>query len=336
MQTERIILRPWQESDAEALYKYASNPEVGPRAGWPPHKSVEDSLDILHKFLISERNWAVVLKETGEPIGCAGYLTAGNSNLKLADDECEVGYWIGQPYWNQGICTEAMKLVVDYCVNVKGFKTLWGGYFPENPASGRVMEKLGFIPTGEEITCDTLAIGVEKRAIVMKLTPKTTTKSLVVIDLQNDITKHYKDIIDNVNAAIDWAQNQGMYIVYIQHHNTIPLVRTFKAGTKGAELVPEMKIVSNNIFIKTKGNALTSKEFTDFIAANHLNEFYIAGADATACVKATCYNMRKANYTVHVISDCITTYALNKLHEMIEYYKSKGCEVKTLKEYQGE
>lgn len=171
MQTERIILRPWQESDAEALYKYASNPEVGPRAGWPPHKSVEESREIIRTIFSGEGMWAVVLKETNEPIGCAGYLTSEHSNLKIAADECEVGYWIGQPYWNQGICTEAMKLVVDYCVNVKGFKTLWGGYFPENPASGRVMEKIGFIPTGEEITCDTLAIGVEKRAIVMKLTP---------------------------------------------------------------------------------------------------------------------------------------------------------------------
>ena len=127
MQTERIILRPWQESDAEALYKYASNPEVGPRAGWPPHKSVEESREIIRTIFSGEGMWAVVLKKTNEPIGCAGYLTSDHSNLKIAADECEVGYWIGQPYWNQGICTEAMKLVVDYCVNVKGFKTLWGG-----------------------------------------------------------------------------------------------------------------------------------------------------------------------------------------------------------------
>lgn len=169
MQTDRIILRPWQESDAEALFKYASSPEVGPRAGWPPHKSVEESREIIRTIFSSDTMWAVVLKGTNEAIGCAGYLTADHSNLNIAADECEVGYWIGQPYWNQGICTEAMKLVVDYCLNVKKFKTLWGGYFPENPASGRVMEKLGFTPTGDEITCNTLAIGVEKRVRVMKM-----------------------------------------------------------------------------------------------------------------------------------------------------------------------
>ena len=156
--------------------------------------------------------------------------------------------------------------------------------------------------------------------------------TLVVIDLQNDITKNYKDIIGNVNAAIDWAASKGMHIVYIKHNNTTVLTRTFKAGTRGAELVPELKVVSDNIFIKTKSNALTSNTFTEFIAANSINEFYVIGADATACVKSTCLNMRKANYTVHVISDCITTYALNKLPEMLAYYAKQGCEVKTLAE----
>ena len=71
------------------------------------------------------------------------------------------------------------------------------------------------------------------------------------------------------------------------------------------------------------------------IEANQINEFYITGADATACVKSTCFNMAKANYTVHVISDCVTSYDLRKMDEMLTYYKNKGCEVKALCEYVG-
>ena len=158
-------------------------------------------------------------------------------------------------------------------------------------------------------------------------------KALVVIDIQNDITKHYRDIIGNINAAIEWAVAEEMHIVYIKHNNITTATRTFKPGTKGEELVSEMKVVSDNIFVKTKSNALTSEAFSAFIAANGINEFYVAGADATGCVKSTCFNMAKAGYTVHVLSDYITSYDLKKLPEMLAYYESKGCEVKTLADY---
>jgi nicotinamidase-related amidase len=158
-------------------------------------------------------------------------------------------------------------------------------------------------------------------------------KALVVIDIQNDITKHYRDIIGNINAAIEWAVAEDMYVVYIKHNNITAATRTFKPGSKGEELVPEMKVVSDNIFVKTKSNALTSEAFAAFIAANGINEFYVAGADATGCVKSTCFNMTKAGYTVHVLSDCVTSYDLKKLPEMLAYYESKGCEVKKLIEY---
>ena len=155
-------------------------------------------------------------------------------------------------------------------------------------------------------------------------------KALVVIDLQNDITKHYREIIDNVNQAIAWANSSGMHIAYIQHNNLSAGTRTFKPGTRGAELVPELKIVSEHIFTKTKSNALTSEEFADFIRTRGITEFYIAGADATACVKSTCYNMTKAGYAVHVLADCITSYDKKKLPEMLAYYAGKGCAVEKL------
>ena len=158
------------------------------------------------------------------------------------------------------------------------------------------------------------------------------TKALVVIDIQNDITKHYRDIVDNINAAIEWAVSEGMHVVYIKHNNITASTRTFKPGTHGEELAPELKVVSENIFVKTKSNALTSEAFSRFIAENGITEFYVAGADATACVKSTCFNMRKTGYTVHVFSDCVTSYDLKKLPEMLAYYEKQGCELITGKE----
>ena len=143
-------------------------------------------------------------------------------------------------------------------------------------------------------------------------------KALVVIDLQNDITKNYKEIIETTNRAIDWAAANDMDVVYIRHHNLSAGTRTFKPGTRGAEFVPELKIVSDHIFTKAKSNALTSEEFADFIQAHNLTEFFVAGADATACIKSTCYNMAKAGYAVHALSDCITSYDKKKLNEMFD------------------
>ena len=169
MESDRILLRPWCESDAGALYKYASDPEVGPRAGWPPHKSIDESLGVIREFFQNDSTWAVELKETGEVIGCVGYLPASMSNLKIGDDQCEVGYWIARPYWGHGICTEALEMVVDYCLNEKGFTVLWGSFFPSNPASGRVMEKCGFKDTGEETLCPNLEVGSDSPVRIMKL-----------------------------------------------------------------------------------------------------------------------------------------------------------------------
>ena len=167
-QTDRIMLRPWRESDAKVLFKYASDPELGPRAGWPPHKSVEESLMVIRTLFHGEGMWAVVWKESGEPIGCVGYLRSTSSNLKISTDQCEVGYWIARPYWGKGICTEALGLVIDHCFGEKGFSTLWGTYFPSNPASGRVMEKCGFTDTGRETLCPNLEVGSDQPVRVMR------------------------------------------------------------------------------------------------------------------------------------------------------------------------
>ena len=154
-----------------------------------------------------------------------------------------------------------------------------------------------------------------------------TQKALVVIDIQNDITKNYKDIIDNVNKSIDWAVNNDVHIVYIRHEFLADNARKFRPNTRGAELVPDLKIVSNNIFLKHKGSALSSEDFANFINENEIIEFYITGADAVACVKSSVYNLLKANYKVNVLSDCITSYDKKKIDEMLQYYESKGSKI---------
>ena len=156
--------------------------------------------------------------------------------------------------------------------------------------------------------------------------------ALVIIDIQNDITKNYREVIGKINLAVSRAAEKGLPVIYIRHLNLSEGTRTFKPGTHGAELAPELSVVSDNIFIKTKSNALTSEAFASFIAERNITDFYIAGADATACIKSTCFNMKKAGYTVHVLSDCITSYDKNKIGEMLRYYESKGCTVSPVEE----
>ena len=114
LQTKRLLLRAWKESDAEALYRYARNPNVGPIAGWPPHTSVENSREIIKTVLSGEETYAVVLKETGKPIGSIGIMTARSEihTVKTSDTECEIGYWIGGPYWGQGLIPEATRKIL--------------------------------------------------------------------------------------------------------------------------------------------------------------------------------------------------------------------------------
>ena len=157
LESDRIVLRPWRENDAAALYKYASDPEVGPRAGWSPHKSIKESLEIIRTVFHSDTTWAIVNKETGEPIGAMGYMNSDGNLLPSRSDEPLVGYWVGKPFWNQGICTEALQLMLDHIRKTTDIQSLIGSHFIDNPASGRVMEKCGFVPTGETCVDETLA-----------------------------------------------------------------------------------------------------------------------------------------------------------------------------------
>ena len=155
LETKRLILRPWQETDAEDLFKYASHPDVGPIAGWPIHKSVQDSLDVIKYVLSKPYTYAVVLKETNRPVGSIGLMIGQDSNIKLPDDEGEIGFWIGVPYWGQGLIPEATKELIKFAFEKLKLKKLWCGYFNGNNKSLRVQEKCGFkyVETRENFPC---------------------------------------------------------------------------------------------------------------------------------------------------------------------------------------
>ena len=203
METDRIILRPWRESDAEVLFKYASDPDVGPRAGWAPHKSVEESLEIIRTvFNDALHTWAIELKETGEPIGAMGYGPSCECNLPARDGEPLIGYWVAKPYWNKGICTEALRLMLDHIRETTDIKSLISGHFMDNPASGRVMEKCGFVPTGE--TCiDANQYQGEGRPIrVLRLELKTNMNKMMALRPFN---------INDAETILSWCKDKHAF-----------------------------------------------------------------------------------------------------------------------------
>ena len=142
LQTKRVILRPWCEDDAAALYKYASDPEVGLPAGWPPHASVEDSRMIIRTVFSAPEVYAICQGEGGEPIGCIGF---HRKDLAEADDEYELGYWLGKPFWGQGITVEAARELLRHAFEDLGMRRILCGHYDGNLRSRRVQEKLGFV-----------------------------------------------------------------------------------------------------------------------------------------------------------------------------------------------
>ena len=155
LETKRLILRPWESADAESLYKYASDPLVGPIAGWPVHTSVENSREIIKTVLSEPETYAAVLKETNEPVGSIGLMIGDKGNIKLLDTECELGYWIGVPYWGQGLIPEGAKCLVRRAFEELKMEKIWCGYFDGNSRSKRVAEKCGFSyhHTTENVSC---------------------------------------------------------------------------------------------------------------------------------------------------------------------------------------
>lgn len=146
IETERLILRPWQEEDAATLFHYACDPDIGPIAGWQPHTSVENSLEIIRTVFSAPEIYAVVLKEKNEPIGSCGIMRSDSlHSAYMKNDEAEIGYWIGKPFWGQGLIPEAVMALLRRSFGELSLSAIWCGYYEGNHKSRRVCEKCGFL-----------------------------------------------------------------------------------------------------------------------------------------------------------------------------------------------
>lgn len=142
LETRRLLLRPWREEDAETLYEYARDPLVGPAAGWAPHESVENSREIIRSVLSAPDTFAVVWKE--RPWDTVGSVSIFKAEHEAGKSESEIGYWLGRPYWGQGLIPEAVRALLRVCFSERGEARVWCGHFEGNDKSRRVIEKCGF------------------------------------------------------------------------------------------------------------------------------------------------------------------------------------------------
>ncbi len=146
METKRLILRHWVKEDAEDLYELAKDPAVGPIAGWPPHQSLEESLNVIENVFNKKEAYAICLKDSNRPIGAIELKLKGCSDFfdEDNDEECELGYWLGKPYWGNGYMSEAVREILRHGFEDLGMKKIWCGYYDGNERSGRVQERAGF------------------------------------------------------------------------------------------------------------------------------------------------------------------------------------------------
>jgi len=155
LETERLMLRPVKETDAESIFEYARDPDIGPIAGWPPHKSVEESLEVVKNVLNGRECYGICEKGSDKVIGVVELKLNGRTDMTERDDECELGYWLGKPFWGRGYMPEAVAELIRYAFENLGMMTIWCGYYDGNSKSKRVQEKLGFI---YHHTCDDVPV----------------------------------------------------------------------------------------------------------------------------------------------------------------------------------
>lgn len=145
LKTNRLILRKWKDTDAEDLFEYAKDPDVGPIAGWQPHRSVEESLYVIKNVLNGAECYAVCEKENEKAIGAIELRLNGHTYMTERDEECELGFWLGKPFWGRGYIPEAAAKIIRHGFEDLGMQTIWCGYYDGNQKSKRAQEKIGFV-----------------------------------------------------------------------------------------------------------------------------------------------------------------------------------------------
>ena len=144
LNTERLILRRWEDSDAESLFEHAKDPDVGPIAGWPAHQRIEESREVIKNVFNGKEAYAICLKTDNIAVGAIELKLNDHTDMTEQDDECELGYWLGKPFWGQGIVPEAVKEMLRHAFEDIGMTRVWVGYYEGNARSKRVQEKCGF------------------------------------------------------------------------------------------------------------------------------------------------------------------------------------------------
>ena len=146
LRTERLLLRPWRWDDIEDFYEYASVDGVGQMAGWNPHKSIDESREILSHFI--NNKWTFAVEFEGKVIGSLGVERYDESLApELAESRVrEIGYVLSKDYWGRGLMPEAVKRVIDWLFADVGLDAVLIGHFDWNRQSARVIEKCGGVP----------------------------------------------------------------------------------------------------------------------------------------------------------------------------------------------
>ena len=179
--TARLCLRKWEESDAENLFEYAKSPDVGPSAGWLPHKSIEESREIIKTVLNGREAYAVCLKEDNKSIGAIELMYG--CRFAESENECELGYWLAKPFWGQGLIPEAGERMLRRAFEELGMCKVWCAYYQGNEKSERVQEKLGFkyVKTVENFDVPMLK---ETRTLIVNCITKEEWENMITVEVK--------------------------------------------------------------------------------------------------------------------------------------------------------
>ena len=206
METERLFFRRWTEGDAAELFRWASDPDVGPSAGWPPHESAEESLRVIREVFSAPECWAICLKPGGAAIGTIELMLAGHARLAGGEDECELGYWLAKPFWGRGYMPEAVREMLRHAFEDLGMSCVWVGRYDGNEKSRRVQEKCGFryqwseagvdVPLLHEVRVDHISCLTRGEWFGDRVRPVTENKKaflplLLLADEQEDMVDRY-------------------------------------------------------------------------------------------------------------------------------------------------
>jgi len=173
--TQRLILREFREEDLDDFYGYAKNPNVGPNAGWKPHESKEESLQMLRSFIHQKEAWAIIDKNANKVIGSIGLhndVRRNNYRVKM------LGYVLDEAYWGKGLMTEAAKRVIKYAFEDLNLDLISVYHYPFNIGSKRVIQKCGFHYEGTLRLADTIYDGSVYDIVCYSLTKEEYWESL--------------------------------------------------------------------------------------------------------------------------------------------------------------